>query len=79
MRVVRASEISSYLYCQRAWWYQHQGATSENQVEMSGGSDYHLQHGKQVFLAGVLRLAGWLLMMVALVLLAVGITLQLWK
>jgi len=27
---VGASEISTYLFCQRAWWYQKSGQQSQN-------------------------------------------------
>lgn len=76
MRTIRASEIGAYLYCRRAWWYRKQGIEPANQAELSAGSEYHRGHGRQVFAAGLLRLAGWLLLLAALVLLAVGLTAQ---
>ncbi len=75
MRTIRASEIGTYLYCQRAWWYQSQGEPSQNQAELSGGSLFHRRHGRQVFRAGLLRAAGWLLLTLAVVLLSVALTL----
>jgi CRISPR/Cas system-associated exonuclease Cas4 (RecB family) len=55
MKTIRASEISSYCFCQRAWWYHLQGFESENQAELSGGSELHVQHGRSVKLAGCLN------------------------
>lgn len=74
MRTIRASEIGTYLYCHRAWYLQDQGFESQNQMELSGGSAYHEQHGRHVFVAGLLRLLGYLLLLAALVALAVGVT-----
>ena len=74
MRTIRASEIGTYLYCHRAWWFRDQGFESQNQMELAGGSEYHEQHGREVFLAGLLRLLGYALLLVALVALAVGVT-----
>ena len=76
MRTVRASEIGTYLYCRRAWWFQKQGAPTENQTELAGGSAFHRRHGRQVLQASLLRLAGWVLLLLALALLAVGLTLE---
>lgn len=76
MRPIRASEIGAFLYCRRAWWYQSQGIESENQADLAGGSAFHQQHGRQVMLANVLRLAGGLLLALALILLVAGLTLQ---
>jgi len=38
MRKISASELGSFLYCQRSWWYAQQGEKSENQSEMDLGS-----------------------------------------
>jgi len=67
--VIRASEIGSYLYCRRAWWYRKQGLESENQAELAGGTELHRQHGRKVMASGILRLAGYVLLLVALALL----------
>lgn len=48
MKVIRASEIGTYLFCKRAWWYQLQGHESENQDELAGGSEIHQQHWQVV-------------------------------
>ena len=66
--VIRASEIGSYLYCRRAWWYQKQGLESENQAELAGGTELHRQHGRRVIAAGMLRLLGYLLLLAGIAL-----------
>lgn len=76
MKTIRASEIGTFLFCRRAWWYHKQGVPSQNQAELAGGSQFHHRHGRQVMRAGLLRLAGWVLLLLAIVLLAVGLTLQ---
>lgn len=65
MRVIRSSEIGSFLYCRRAWWYQNQGVPSSNQAEMADGTRMHRQHGQQVLAVRLLRMAGWLLLLAA--------------
>lgn len=77
MRTIRASEIGSFIFCRRAWWYQSQGKPSINQVELAGGSAYHHRHGRQVVRAGLLRAAGWILFFLAVILLLIGLTLRL--
>jgi CRISPR/Cas system-associated exonuclease Cas4 (RecB family) len=79
MRTIRAAEIGVFLYCRRAWWYRMQGIAPANQAELSSGSELHRRHGRQVFLANLLRLAGWALLLAALVLLAVYLTVQVLK
>lgn len=76
MRTIRASEIGTYLFCRRAWWYQKQGERSENQAELAGGSLFHLRHGRQVLRASLLRAAGWLLLGLSIILMVVALTLQ---
>lgn len=75
MRTIRASEIGTFLYCRRAWWYRSQGFPSENQAELTGGTEFHKQHGRQVVTAGLFRAAGLVILLLALALLAAGLTL----
>jgi hypothetical protein len=74
MRTIRASEIGTYLFCHRAWYLQDQGFESQNQMELAGGSAYHQEHGRQVFVAGILRGIGLLLLLAALLAVAVAAT-----
>ncbi len=76
-RTIRASEIGAYLYCRRAWWYRLQGVEPENREALGEGTAYHLRHGKEVWLASLIRLAGWIFLAGALVLLVAGLTLYL--
>ncbi|MEW5869286.1 MAG: hypothetical protein AB1894_08430 [Chloroflexota bacterium] len=71
MRTLRASEIGTYLYCQRAWWYQRRGETSQNLAEMAAGSELHYQHGRAVVAAGCLRSLAYGLLLLALVLVTI--------
>jgi CRISPR/Cas system-associated exonuclease Cas4 (RecB family) len=77
MRVIRSSEIGNYLYCRRAWWYRQQGFESGNQAELTSGSELHRKHGRKVLAAGLLRTSGFLLLLLALVLLVAYCTAQL--
>jgi CRISPR/Cas system-associated exonuclease Cas4 (RecB family) len=67
MRTIRASEIGSYLFCQRAWWYGKSGIPSENQSEMAAGSEVHTVHGRRVLGMSCLQGLGYLLLLMALV------------
>jgi hypothetical protein len=49
---IRASEISNYVYCRRAWWLQRaQGYASANVQEINRGVQHHQQHGRLHFQA----------------------------
>jgi hypothetical protein len=72
--IIRASDIGSYLYCRRAWWYRKQGVESKNQAELAGGTELHVQHGRKVMAAGLLQLAGYLLLLAAIGLLVYELT-----
>ena len=76
-RMIRASEIGSYLYCRRAWWYRKQGLESENQAELAAGTELHMQHGRNVLAAGLLQVAGYVLLLAAIALLVYQLTLVL--
>jgi hypothetical protein len=74
VRTIRASEISAFLYCQRAWWYQKRGEPSENQAELSAGSELHYRHGRDVIMTGCVRAVAFAILLGALALLAVYVT-----
>jgi hypothetical protein len=71
--MIRASDIGSYLYCRRAWWYRKQGVETENQAELAGGTELHLQHGRRVMAAALLQIAGYALLLMAIVLLVIAV------
>ena len=62
---IRASEVGTYLFCQRAWWYQRQGAHQDSTAALESGLAWHRRHGRRVLTAGILRLAGWALLLLA--------------
>lgn len=68
MKTIRASEIGSYLYCRRAWWYRRNGFESINQAELAAGTELHRAHGRTVIAAGFYRAVGILILLGALVL-----------
>ncbi len=76
MKTIRASEIGSYLYCKRAWWYQRQGLSSENQSELAGGRALHERHSRAVMAAGCLRVLAYALLLLAIILAVVYLTQQ---
>lgn len=74
MRVIRASEIGTYVYCRRAWWYALQGEPSENQAELAAGSTLHAGHGRKVITAGCLSTLAYALLLAAVIILALYFT-----
>lgn len=70
MRTLRASEIGTYLFCQRAWWYQKSGQASQNLGEMAAGSELHYRHGRAAMGVSCLRAAAYGLALLAFVLAA---------
>ncbi|MGA7193003.1 MAG: hypothetical protein WBW94_05165 [Anaerolineales bacterium] len=74
--VLRASEIGTYLYCRRAWWYRKEGVESENRAEMATGTELHRRHGRKVLAAGLLRTLSLILCLIALTLLVIYLALR---
>ncbi|MEJ2600029.1 MAG: hypothetical protein P8Z00_16970 [Anaerolineales bacterium] len=74
MRTLRASEIGTYLYCQRAWWYLKNGEQPENQAELTGGTELHYHHGREVMISGCLRVVAYGIILVALAWIAIYFT-----
>ncbi len=73
MRMIRASEIGTYVYCRRAWWYRKQGFEPDHQAELATGTELHRRHGRQVMLAGLLHILASLLLLAAFALLVIAL------
>jgi CRISPR/Cas system-associated exonuclease Cas4 (RecB family) len=69
MRPIRSSDIGTYLYCRRSWWYHKNGIPSENQVELAAGTELHKRHGRQVIASALTRTVGLILLLAAILLL----------
>ena len=69
MPIIRSSDIGTYLYCTRAWWYRKQGVESTHQAELAAGTEIHIKHGRQVLASTITRTIGMILLMIALVML----------
>jgi CRISPR/Cas system-associated exonuclease Cas4 (RecB family) len=69
MKTIRASEISSFIYCRKAWYFQRQGVESENQAELASGTHLHARHGRKVMVNSCLQVMAALLFLVSLALL----------
>jgi len=76
MRAIRASEIGSYLFCARAWWYRLQGIQPEDQAELTAGTELHRTHGRRVIAAGFTRALALILLLAALMLLVAYCTMK---
>lgn len=77
MRPIRASEIGTYLYCQRAWWFQLHGHTSDNQADLVVGHELHDRHGRTVIATGCIRALAYAFLLLAVVLVTIYFTRQL--
>ncbi len=67
MRIIRASEVGTYLFCQRAWWYQLQGVEPENKAELAGGNEIHEKHAQSVSAITCLQVAAYACLLLAIV------------
>jgi hypothetical protein len=76
VHIIRSSDIGTYLYCRRAWWYKKQGVEPANQDELAAGTELHVRHGRQVLASSITRTVGLILLMIALVMLVAYCTAQ---
>jgi len=76
MRPIRSSDIGTYLYCRRSWWYRKQGTPSDNLSELAAGTELHKQHGRRVLASGLARTVGLILLLAAVILLVAYCTAQ---
>ena len=71
-RRIRASEIGQYVFCPRAWWLSRvDGVVPSIQAPLRRGTRMHNRHGRQVFGAAFLNVAGWIILALAVIILVV--------
>ena len=68
MRAIKASELGSYAFCKRAWYYQNQGESNANQAALREGTRLHGKQARQVAASLILFVLGLLILLAALVL-----------
>lgn len=66
MRAIRASEIGTFVFCRRAWWYQQRGVPADNLTALKSGLTFHERHNKAVMSSNRLRLIASILVLVSL-------------
>ena len=72
--VITASEINEHAFCARSWWLSRvQGYASAHWSEMDKGRSAHAAHGRLVARSETLRRASYLVLVVAVLMVALGI------
>ncbi len=66
MKIIRASEIGTYQFCNRAWWYQLQGLEPDNQQELAKGKEFHTKHSYTVTATGCLQVIAYGMVLLAI-------------
>lgn len=65
-RLIRASELGEYVFCQRAWWLRHVCRQEpEGQARRERGTILHQQHGRRVWFSHLLLLVSAALLLIA--------------
>ena len=76
--VIRASEISQYTFCARAWWLGRvKGYRSTNLAAMRQGEERHRDHGRAVASYHRLRLLALALLALAAILIVAWLLMSL--
>jgi hypothetical protein len=73
-RTIRASELASYTYCARAWWYGIHGEVPANQAALDDGIRWHVELEKRTRGAMRMRVVGLGLVSCALLLALISLT-----
>ena len=70
-RTIRASEIGTFIYCQRAWRYQRNKIKPINVDELAAGENFHRLHVNRSRSVNVIRIIAWLLLISSIIILSI--------
>ena len=73
-RLVRASEIGAFAFCERAWGYAARGEASERQPEIEAGQHYHARQMRRASWSLAMRRVGFASIILAAAALAIALT-----
>lgn len=76
MKIIRASELNTYKYCQRAWWYQKKGYIPDNLSILQDGEELHHRHGQSLFITRILKFLAYGLITVGFLLVIIYLAAQ---
>ncbi len=71
MKIIRASEIGTYQFCHRAWWYQQQGFEPDNKLEIAFGNEMHENHARMVQRGNCLQFIAYVSLLLAVLIIVV--------
>jgi hypothetical protein len=72
-RLVRASEIGTFAFCERAWGYAALGEPSERLPEIEAGKHHHVRRLRRASWSRTVRSIGWTCLILAAAALAVAL------
>jgi type IV secretory pathway TrbF-like protein len=73
-RLIRASEIGAFAFCERAWGYAARGEPSERQPEIEAGQHFHERRLRRVTWSQAVRCIGIACLVLAAAALAIALT-----
>lgn len=71
MKKINASEINSFMFCERAWWYMIHGEKTENNEPLTSGWVFHQSYYKNLKLVTRLKKLATGLIITALIIISV--------
>jgi hypothetical protein len=66
MKIIRASEIGTFQFCQRSWWYQQQGFELGNKADLDEGTELHSRHGSMIMASSCLQMIAYISLLLAI-------------
>ena len=72
--LITASEINEHAFCARSWWLSRvRGYASAHWPQMASGRKAHAAHGRFVARSEALRRTAYLILVIAVLIVALGI------